>query len=66
MKLTEENQDYMDCRPPIGQVDPAMVPDYMRAGIAKRAAARAAEKAVRAVDPPGGAASTPGQIKVPR
>jgi len=46
MKLTDENADYMDCRPPTGEeVDIDMVPEHMRETVLKRRAERAAAAA---------------------
>jgi hypothetical protein len=48
MKLTEENADYMDCRPPKQEpVDLNQVPGHMRAGVAERRAAKAKAEASR-------------------
>jgi hypothetical protein len=45
MKLTGENADNMDSRPPTGDVDMEMVPEHMREGVGKRRAERAAAAA---------------------
>ena len=41
MKLTDENQDWMDCRPPTGEVNWEMVPEHMRERMKYRMAERA-------------------------
>ncbi len=48
MKLTEENADYMDCRPPSGALDSNLVPHHMRDSKAKtqsKPAARSVDSA---------------------
>ncbi len=54
MKLTEENADYMDCRPLLeGEVDMDFVPDHLREALEKQAAA---ERTAAGKEADGGAA----------
>ena len=49
MKVTEENLDGMDCRPPTGKVNWDLVPEHMRESLVRREAAPTSRKPAGAI-----------------